>query len=245
MFSLGSTFELGAKDRPGLFAFNANYFTPRLVMISRTTPADGRVNGRVFINHTPALTSKINADVGPKPAVATQPGMDGNKGSWDLDYRGSDFAANFKLASPGIVAVSYLQSVTPWLALGGEGFYQSMAEFSALTAAVKYSWEKDLMTLSMASYGPIIASYVRKVNPKVSFATECIVDARNMESHVTVGYRFEFKNATVVGNVDSGGRIAATLEERINPALSLTLSGELDHSKEDYKFGFGVNIGGG
>lgn len=236
-FSLGSAFELGAKDRPGLFAFNANYFTSRLVMISRTTPSDGRVNGRVFINHTPALTSKIMADVGPQP--------DSSKGSWDLDYRGSDSCSQLKFASGGIVAVSYLQSVTPWLALGGEGFYQAKSEFSALTAAAKYARNGDTASLSVATYGPIIASYMHRVNPRVAFATELFVDARTRDSHLTLGYRFDLKSATVVGHVDSAGRVAATLEEKINPVLSLILSGELDHAKQDYKFGFGVNIGGG
>lgn len=236
-FALGNSIEMGSKDRPGLFAFNANYYTNRLVMISRTTPSDGRVNGRIFINHTPALTSKINADVGTEP--------DSSKGSWDLDYRGSDFCSQLKVANGGIVAVSYMQSVTPWLSLGGEGFYQGKSRFSAITMAAKYSHEKDTASLSVASFGPIIASYMYRVNPKVAFASELFVDGRTRDSHLTLGYRFDLKSASVIGHVDSAGRIAATLEERINPALTLTLSGELDHSKEDYKFGFGINIGGG
>lgn len=236
-FALGSAVELGAKDRPGQFAFLANYFTNRLVMMSRTTPADGRVNGRVFINHTPALTSKITADVGPQP--------DSSKGSWDLDYRGTDSCSSLKVANGGIVAVSYLQSVTPWLALGGEGFCQGKSRFSALTMAAKYSHGPDTASLSVASFGPIIGSYVHRVNPRVAFATEIFLDGRSRDSHVTFGYRFDLKSATVIGHVDSAGRVAATLEERINPALMLSLSGELDHAKEDYKFGFGINIGGG
>lgn len=236
-FGLGTAVDLGAKDRPGSFAFNANYYTPRLVMISRSTPADGRVSGRVFINHTPALTSKIIADVGPQP--------DSSKGSWDLDYRGTDSCSQLKFANGGIVAVSYLQSVTPWLALGGEGFYQAQSGFSAITAAAKYSWNRDNASVSIASYGPFIASYVHRINPRVAFATELFIDARTRDSHATFGYRFDLKSATVIGHVDSAGKVAATLEERINPALSLILSGELDHAKQDYKFGFGVNIGGG
>jgi len=33
------------------------------------------------------------------------------------------------------------------------------------------------------------------------------------------------------------------LEERINPNINLTLSGQLNHKKKDYKFGFGLTIG--
>lgn len=236
-FALGNSVEMGAADNPGAFAFNANYYTNRLVMISRTTPSDGRVHGRIFVNHTPSLTSKVTADVGIEP--------DSSKGSWDLDYRSADSCSQLKFASGGVVAVSYLQSVTPWLALGGEGFYQGQSGFSALTFAGKYSHGPGTASLSLASFGPVIASYVHRINPRVAFASELFIDGRTRDSHLTVGYRFDLKNATVVGHLDSAGRVAATLEERINPALSLTLSGELDHAKQDYKFGFGVNIGGG
>lgn len=206
-------------------------------MISRTTPADGRVNGRIFINHTPALTSKIIADVGPQP--------DSSKGSWDLDYRGQDNCAQLKVASGSVVAFSYLQSVAPWLALGGEGFLQARSQFSAMTFAAKYQHEKDQASLSIATFGPVVANYVHRVSPRVAFAAELFVDARTRDSHVSFGYRFDLKSATVIGLIDSSGRVAATLEEKINPALSLTLSGELDHAKQNHKFGFGVNIGGG
>lgn len=235
-FSLGQTVEMGSKDRPSSFAFSANYFTNRLVMISRVTPADGRVNGRIFLNHTPALTSKVIADVGTEP--------DSSKGSWDLDYRGSDSCSNLKLAAGGIVAVSYLQSVTPTISLGGEGFYQGKIGFSALTAAAKYSNGVDTASISAATYGPVIASFMHRVNPKVAFATELFIDGRTRDSHATFGYRFDLRSASVLGHIDSAGRIAATIEERINPAMTFSLSGELDHQRDDYKFGFGISIGG-
>ncbi len=234
--ALGHSFELGAKDRPGVFALTANYFSNKVVCMTRLTPSDGHVNGRIFINHTPALTSKIIGEVGLDIA--------NSKGSWDLDYRGSDFCSQLKIANGGIFAVSYLQSVTPWLALGGEGFYQSKSCFSAVTAAAKYSSGPDTATLSVASFGPIIATYVHRLNPRVAFASEIFVDGRTRESQVFVGYRFDLRAASITGLIDSAGRVAATVEEKINPGLSLTLSGELDHQREDYKFGFGVNIGG-
>lgn len=35
------------------------------------------------------------------------------------------------------------------------------------------------------------------------------------------------------------GKIGAFLEERVNMGVNFVLSAELDHSKKDYKFGFG------
>jgi mitochondrial import receptor subunit TOM40 len=233
-FSLGQNIEMGAKDHPGSYAFSANYFTNRLVMISRCTPVDGRVNGRIFYTHTPSLTSKVIADVGPDP--------DSSKASWDLDYRGEDFCSQLKLANGGVAAVSYLQSVTPTIALGGEGFYQGKSHFSAITAAAKYANGTDVASLTVASFGPIIASYMHRVNSKSAFATEFYLDGRTRDSHVTLGYRFDLTTATVTGNIDSSGRVSATLEERINPILSFCLSGELDHARGDSRFGFSVNL---
>jgi mitochondrial import receptor subunit TOM40 len=235
-FSMGQTVEMGAKDHPGAYAFAANYFSNRLVMISRVTPADGRVNGRIFYTHTPSLTSKFNADVGSDP--------DSAKASWDLDYRGEDFCSQLKIANGGIAALSYLQSVTPTIAIGGEGFFQGKSGFSAITAAAKYANGTDIASITVASFGPVIASYMHRVNPRSAFATEIFIDGRSRDSHVSCGYRFDLTSSSVMGNIDSSGRISATVEERINPVLSFLLSGELDHQREEYRFGFGVNIGG-
>lgn len=233
-FSLGQNVEMGAKDHPGAYAFSANYFTNRLVMVSRLTPADGRVTGRIFYTHTPAVTSKIIADVGAE--------ADSSKASWDLDYRGEDFCSQLKLANGGVAAVSYLQSVTPSLALGGEGFYQGKSRFSAITGAAKYSSGPDIASLTVASFGPVIASYMHRVNPKSAFATELYIDSRTRDSHMTLGYRFDLTSASIVGNIDSSGRISATVEERLNPILAFCLSGEIDHARGDSRFGFSMNL---
>lgn len=236
-FALGTALDMGAKTRPPVFALNANYFTNSLVMLSRTTPSEGRVNARIFVNHSPALVSKIVADVSPDP--------DSSRLSYDLDYRAARSSSQLKAASGRVLAINHLHAVTPKLSLGAEIFCQTRSGLAALTLAAKYQDAHRIASISAASFGPIVASYVRKVNPKVSFATEMFVDTNSNESHVTMGYRFDLSSATVIGNVDSSGKVSATLEERVNPAFSLTLSGELDHAKENHNFGFGVTIGGG
>lgn len=236
-FMMGSTVEMGGKTSSGQFAFNANYITNRLVMISRTSPESGRVNGRIFFSVNPAMTAKLIADVGPEP--------DSSRLSCDVDYRGLQASSQVKFASGRIVALNHLRSVTPRLSVGGEVLVQARTGFAAMTLALRHSDASRVASLSIGNFGPVIASYVRKVNPKVSFAAELFVDARTRESHLTTGYKFDLTTATITGHVDTSGRVAATLEERINPALSLTLSGELDHAKDSHNFGFGINIGSG
>jgi hypothetical protein len=41
----------------------------------------------------------------------------------------------------------------------------------------------------------------------------------------------------------SDARLSSPPQERINPNMNLMLSGQLNHKKKDYKFGFGVVIG--
>lgn len=236
-FMMGSSVEMGGKANSGHFAFNANYITNRLVLLSRTSPAAGRVNGRVFMNVTPAMTAKVVADVGAEP--------DSSRLSCDLDYRGLSSCSQVKVASGRIVALNHIRSISPRLAIGGELLVQARTGFTATTLALRHADASRIASLSVGNFGPLIASYVRKVNPKVSFAAELFVDARTKESHLTVGYKFDLTSATIAGHVDTSGRVAAMLEERINPALSLTLSGELDHVKDNHNFGFGINIGSG
>jgi len=235
VFQVGHSWNMGSHQIQPNYAFSANYFSNQLVMMSRLDPFGGRVNGRIFINHTPSLTSKIMADVGSEPHSS--------KGTWDLDYRGSDSCAQLKVGNGGIVAVSYLQSITPTISMGGEGFYQGKNRFSAITAAIKYNSKTDVASFTMASFGPIILSYLRKVSARCSLATELFWDMRGRDTMLTVGYRYDLNKATLSGQIDSNGRVAGYIEEKLNPGLSLLLSGELDHSKAEYKFGFGIQIG--
>ncbi|EME30444.1 mitochondrial protein translocase, MPT family isoform 1 [Galdieria sulphuraria] len=234
MFSMGHSIEMGSLQKPPGYAFSANYLSNHLVMLSRVD-LSGHVNGRVFINHSPFLTSKIVAETSSQPNES--------KATWDLDYRGSDFCGQLKFGNMGIVALSYLQSVTPNLSLGGEGFYQGATGFSAITAAGRYVTHDGVATCTIASFGPLVASYCHRVNPRVTLATEFFWDLRSRDSLVTIGYKFDLRQATVTGQIDTNGRVAALLEEKINPGLSFLLSGEIDHSRQEYKFGFGVTIG--
>jgi hypothetical protein len=61
----------------------------------------------------------------------------------------------------------------------------------------------------------------------------------------SVGYQIDLRQSSLKGFLDSTGKVSSTVEEKLNPAISLLVSAELDHAKEDYKFGFGMNVGGG
>ncbi|KAK1858789.1 hypothetical protein I4F81_001389 [Pyropia yezoensis] len=236
-FSIGHTFDMGgggSPPRPPGYAFTANYLSNSVVVLSRVD-LTGRVHGRAFVTHTPAVLSKVVAESTSEEGSA--------KATWDVEHRGSDAVSSLKVGNEGTLAASYLQSVTPSVSVGGQGFYQVKEQFSALTAAVKYADGGDLATATVASYGPVILTYMRRVNPRFALAAEMFVDARSRESLVTAGYRYDLRGATVVGQVDSNGRVATSVEEKIAPGFSFLLSGEVDHAAQEYRFGFGLQLG--
>lgn len=254
--STGHSIEMGSAQSPPGYALSVNYMSSTLVAVSRLD-MNGRLNGRLFYTHTPNLVSKLlvsrqpaedgaaaamiaAASGAPTPAPPTS----SSTAMYDLDYRGSDYSANLKLGTGGIVALSYMQSLAPSFSMGGEGFFQTKNKFSALTAAARYVATDGIFTATVASFGPVIGSYVHRVSPRVSLATELFWDARSRESYVTAGYKFDLRSATIIGQVTSTGKVAAYLEEKLNPGVSFLLSGEVDHRQQQYKFGFGLQIGG-
>jgi hypothetical protein len=81
------------------------------------------------------------------------------------------------------------------------------------------------------------------VSEKVSLATELQYYHNNVCSF-GLGYQFNLRSAVFKGCVQSDTTCSATLEERIQPGISVLLSGMLNHKKKDYRFGVGLNIGG-
>lgn len=51
--------------------------------------------------------------------------------------------------------------------------------------------------------------------------------------------------SSIKGKLTTEGAVSATVEEKLNQAVTLVLSASLDHATADYKFGFGMQVGGG
>jgi mitochondrial import receptor subunit TOM40 len=257
--STGHSIEMGSSQATPGYALSVNYITSTLIAVSRMDMS-GRFNGRIFYTHTPRLISKLLVSRQPAEdpaaaaamlaaatggaAVAPPPSTASTTVMYDLDYRGSDYSANLKVGTGGVVSVAYMQSIVPSFSMGGEGFFQMRNKFSALTAAARYLTTDGIFSATVASFGPVVASYVHRVNPRVSLATELFWDARSRESYLTAGYKFDLRSATVIGQVTSLGKVAALLEEKLSPGVSFLLAGEIDHRQQQYKFGFGLQIGG-
>lgn len=79
--------------------------------------------------------------------------------------------------------------------------------------------------------------------PQVSLATDFMWNWNAREATASFGYDYMLRQCRLRGRIDTEGKIAAFLEERINVGVNFLLSAELDHAKKDYKFGFGLTVG--
>jgi mitochondrial import receptor subunit TOM40 len=173
---------------------------------------------------------------------------------FDNEYTGDDFSASLKAISPslldggltGIVIGSYLQSVTPNLALGFEGVWQRAGLGSRPETAMSYcarykstDWIASAQYLAAGSLG---ASYWRKLTDKVEAGVDCqlqfapgmgagMFGPPRREGTTTVGVKYSFQTSTYRAQVDSAGKIGVVLERRVAPPVQLTFAAEIDQVK--------------
>lgn len=176
--------------------------------------------------------------------------------SLEHDRTGLDYSLSLKTYNPnptdltGTYLASYLQSVTPHLALGVEAVYQRptpdleectlgyMAKWhhvqkDALTGqAAKDSW---IATAQILTQGVWQATYWRKLADKVDAGVDVMIapamDPKSRRAVATAGVKYDFRMATFRGQVDSEGKVSALLEQRLSPSFAFLMAGELDHVK--------------
>lgn len=174
---------------------------------------------------------------------------------FDNEYTGEDFSASVKAISPsileggltGIVIGSYLQSLTPRLALGLEGVWQRAALNSRPETAVSYcarykgtDWIASAQYLAQGSLG---ASYWRRLTDKVEAGVDCqlqfapgmggagMFGGMRREGTTTVGVKYNFTTSVYRAQVDSAGKFGVVLEKRVAPPVTLTFAAEIDQWK--------------
>ncbi|XWS68433.1 hypothetical protein CRYUN_Cryun04dG0089300 [Craigia yunnanensis] len=261
-FSLSHSVSMGPTEIPSQSAetikiptahyeFGANFIDPNLMLIGRVL-TDGRLNARVKWDLTDNLTVKANAQLTNEPHMS--------HGMVNFDYKGKDYRSQFQMGNGALLGASYIQSVTPHLSLGGEIFWAGQHRKSGIGYAARYETDKMVAVGQVASTGMIALSYVQKVSEKVSLASDFMYNYMTRDVTASIGYdyilrqggsnwtiflvnQFVMFSVSCEGKIDSNGCTAAYLEERLNMGLNFILSAEIDHRKNDYKFGFGLTVG--
>lgn len=170
-------------------------------------------------------------------------------------YSGKDFTASLSTMNPsaidggltGIAIASYLQSVTPSLALGFEALYQrqamSQGPETAISYCAKYTGSDWIASAKLAAGGAVNTSYWRRLTDKVEAGVDLNLQFAGLsgggmmggparkEGVTTVGAKYDFRMSTFRAQVDSTGKLSCLLEKRIAPPVQLTFAADMDHFK--------------
>lgn len=176
----------------------------------------------------------------------------------ETDYTGADFTANAKVMNPsllegsltGIVVGSYLQSVTPRLALGLEAMWQRAAgnegPQTAVAYAARYRGTDWIASAQLLAQGGIQTSYWKRLSDRVEAGVDINLQFLGMsgggmmgmpenDGTTTLGAKYEFRTAVFRGQVDSKGKVSCLLDKRVSQPVQVTFAGELDHSKVRFR----------
>lgn len=212
---------------------------------------DGQLSARTNYRWSPSLVTKTNTQIAPGPGQAML--------QIDNDYTGKDFTASLKALNPsileggltGIYVGSYLQSLTPKLALGLEAVWQRSAmntgPETALSYCAKYVSKDWVASAQLQAQGALNTTYWRRITDKVEAGVDLNLTlgpsrsrggggglmggGLSKEGIATVGAKYDFRTSTFRAQLDSSGRLACLLEKRIAPAVQLTFAGDIDHFK--------------
>ena len=210
---------------------------------------DGQLSVRANRRWNSAFTSKCNAQIAPGPGPAML--------QLDNEYNGKDFNASLKAINPslldggltGIFIGSYLQSLTPSLAVGLETVWQRQALNSgpetALSYVAKYKGSDWIASVQMLqAQGAINTSYWRRLTEKVEAGVDLNLQfapgvggggllggGSRKEGTTIVGAKYDFTASTFRAQLDSSGKLSCLLEKRVLPPVQITFAGEMDHIK--------------
>jgi len=236
-FQLNHNITLGSSQVPSAYEFGATFGDERVLLRGRTEMS-GRVNGLVHAQVSDRTLLRLQTQMNPESLAASSCEA-------RADYKGHDFATGAAYVAGGLTLCHAMKSITPNLAVGGEGFYHLHKPLKGASLAARAVWgpkEEHVATVKAGSFGQAELSYQRKVSDKVGLATE-LMYYHNQLCTFGLGYEFRLRQATFKGVIQSDTTCSASLEERVSAGVNLLLSGQLNHKKKDYKFGFGLAIG--
>lgn len=177
--------------------------------------------------------------------------------STGLEYRSDDCTVALTLANPdvfrqhGTVVLHYLQAVTPWITLGSEIAYLRGSRIAGgrqtmMCAAFRHSTGPTTLSATFGEAG-IHVCYHRQASEQLQLGVELETNTRIHESIGTIVYRLDVPYADFIfrGFVNSETSVGAVFEKKLHPIpeASLVISGFLNHKKQQFRVGIGLNIG--
>jgi mitochondrial import receptor subunit TOM40 len=171
--------------------------------------------------------------------------------SIETEYTGNDFTTSLKMLNPstlsggltGIFIGSYLQSITPRLAVGLDAVWQRVSPAQGPESMTSYfarykSSDWIATALVQPTNGALNASYWRRLSDKVQAGVDLqlslvpsggLMGGIQKEGLTTVGAKYDFRMSTFRAQVDSRGKLSCLLEKRVAVPVMMTFAAEVDH----------------
>ncbi|KAK0074340.1 hypothetical protein PV325_008482 [Microctonus aethiopoides] len=173
------------------------------------------------------------------------------------EYRSDDFTLSMMIADPdikkqsGTVVLHYLQALSSRITLGLEiachrSRYVPGGQQSIMTCAMRYSNGPRTFSATIGEVG-LHACYYHKASQQLQLGVEWVTNIRTYDSTGTIVYQVDFAHADMIfkGLVNTETTIGGVFEKKLYPMseTSLLLSTMLNHKKQQYRIGIGLNIG--
>ncbi|XP_076374343.1 mitochondrial import receptor subunit TOM40 homolog 1 [Megalopta genalis] len=177
--------------------------------------------------------------------------------SSSAEYRANDFTLAMTMANPDIVknhgtlVMHYLQAISSRITLGVElaclrGSKVPGGQQTVMCAAFRYSTGLTTLSGTLGEAG-LHLCYHHKASSQLELGVELETNMRTHHSVATIVYQMNVPYADLVfrGIVNSKTTVGAVFEKRLYPIpeSSLVISSLLNHSKQQFRVGIGLNIG--
>ncbi|KAK1718685.1 eukaryotic porin [Colletotrichum lupini] len=264
LFQVSHQFAMGERLNP--YTFAALYGTSKVrrqlrceVFLQGNMDNDGQLSTRFNYRWSDKLVSRTQ--------FQAAPGAGQEMLQFENEYTGDDFTASLKMLNPscldggvtGIFIGSYLQSVTPKLALGLETVWQRQAMTqgpeTATSYCARYKSNDWVATAQLQAQGALNTSYWRRLSEKVQAGVDLslslvpgaagVMGGFQKEGVTTIGAKYDFRMSTFRAQVDSKGKLSCLLEKRIAAPVMMTLAADVDHFSQQAKIGVGISIEAG
>lgn len=204
---------------------------------------DGQISARTNYKWNDLLTTKVDLQSSSMQSMLQV----------DNEITGRDFSAGIKAMNPsvleggisGIIIASYLQSVTPGLALGLEAMWNraglSAPPEMAVSYCARYRASDWIASAQILAQGAVNTSYWRRLTDKVEAGADLQLQfapgmggkgmmggGLRKEGSATAGLKYDFTTSSFRAQIDSSGKLACLLEKRVLPPVQITFAGEMD-----------------
>ncbi|KAM8719563.1 hypothetical protein ACLKA7_005749 [Drosophila subpalustris] len=253
--TVGHALQLGSKSLLANCQFNASYMGETWhepsgessPLIIGEVDAKGNITGTLMHFLTARLRAKLTATV-----------LDSELKSSRLfiDYFGNTFTCTCVLSNinvqreMGVFVASYLQQVTPQLALGVDFIYQREdivpGGQAALVSAVARYHQDNRLWSAMLSPHALELCYTQIYGQCLGASVQLRANILKRQAISRLCYHCYFPRMgfSFRGGIDTRGVISALCERRLEPLpILLQLSGKLNHQTNRFRFGLGLVIG--